>query len=270
VGALLLALVLWFSWSEMRFAAAAEPTPSRVIEAPRGGGDDPAQSYGRIAFAHRGQRHVLTMEPGSGSGTLPQDTIVGDWQTLLVPPGEPERARIADFANRYALKFVIFFFGAIMLLGGMMLRLFAAPLSDSGSSTRRVALGFLAIGLCLLTIAAGATLVQKRWADRSIESIGVAEYRENRVRVRVTDRQRRIWHARAPFLPDSLPLGRDYVTVPIRYDPDRPWDIGPYGARQLYSTHLFLGGFALAFCSIPLLGLWIMWRSDRRRERERR
>lgn len=265
-GALMLVLGFWFSWSEMRFAAAAETVPGIVIEAPAGGPDDPARTYGRVAFHYRGERHVLAMWPGSGSGTLPEDVIAGDVQPLLVPPGEPGRARNASFENRYATKIVLLAFAIVLLIMGSVAWI-AVRDSGGGSSTRKVALAFLALGLVLLGTAGALAWSWKAWRDRSIETIGVAESRGFAVRVRITDRQGRSWYARAPFLPSSLPPGRDYVTVPIRYHIDRPWEVAPFGAWQYWSKPLFLGGFALAWCAVPLLGLWLMWRWDRRAAR---
>jgi hypothetical protein len=264
VGGLLLLLGLWFSWGEARFAAAAETVAGVVIETPAGGPDNPDQSYGRVAYQYRGERQVLALWPGSGSGTLPADAMAGDVQTLLVPPGEPARARVTDFDARYAPKIVLLSFGMILLMMGSVAWI-AFRDSDDGSSTQKVGLAFLALGLVLLGAAGGMAWSYKSWSDRSIATIGVAISRDSRVRVRVTDRQRRIWHARASFLPSSLPPGRAYVTVPIRYHADRPWEIAPYGWRQYWSTPLFLGGFALAWCAVPLLGLWLERRARRQR-----
>jgi hypothetical protein len=188
---------------------------------------------------------------------------------MLVPPGEPARARTADFGNRYGLKLTLLFFAAILLLAGTVATSFNRPMTaNDDATTRYVASAFLALGVTIMAIGGVAAWNQKTWFDRSIETVGVAEYRQNRVRVRLTDRQRRTWHVQAPFLPSSLPPGRDYVTVIVRYDPDRPWEIAPGDFSDYSSGALFLILFGLAFSGVPLLGLWIIWRQKQRRERD--
>jgi hypothetical protein len=271
-GAVLILLALWFSWTEMRFAAAAERTESVVVALPAGSEDDPGRTYGRIAYEHQGRRHEREMWPGSGSGTLPEDSILGDRQTVLIPPGRPGEARIASWGNRYALKVIVLMFGAILLLIGAVLyepgrRGLGVGLDDTHGKTRQVALGFLSLGLLLFAIAAGAAWSNKAWIDRSQAAIGFAEGHGLGLRVAFTDREGRRWLARAPFLAPEFLGYRQRVGVEIRYDPAEPWNIRPWTFWEAWSTYIFLGGFALAFCAVPLLGLWML-RNIRKREAE--
>ena len=55
------------------------------------------------------------------------------------------------------------------------------------------------------------------------------------------------------------------LAIEIRYDPVEPWNIRPWTFWEAWSTCIFLGGFALAFCAVPLLGL-SMLRNIRKRE----
>jgi hypothetical protein len=268
-GAALILLAAWFSWTEMRFAASAERTQSVVVQVPVGADDNPDATFGRIAFEHRGHRYEREMWPGSGSGTLPDNSIMGDRQTVLVPPGRPGEARIADWGNRYALKVALLMFGAIILLFGAVLheparRGLGSALAGVHDKTRQVALSFLGLGLLLCVIAGAAAYANKSWIDRSQEAIGFAEAHGSGLRVAFTDRQGRRWLARAPFLAPDFLGNRQRAGVAIRYDPTEPWRIAPFAFWEAWSTYVFLGGFALAFSAVPLLGLWMLRRIRQR------
>ena len=269
-GALLLFLAWLAASGEARFAAASERVLSTVTEMPTGGPDDNNPSYGRAAFDYRGRRHEIRFWPGSGSGTLPENSVVGDRQGLFVPEGQPGRARIADWQNRYLLKAMLAGFGVVVIFIGLAVRAMALPDHGSAlsSSTAGMAFAFLFLGLSLGTATGAAAWSHKRWIDASTGAMGVANSELGAARVTYTPRGGSPVTVRADWLPTAMPPDRPRIAVPIRYHLSEPDVIRPYAGWALWDKYVYVGGLALAFCAIPLLGLWLMWRWEKIAKKE--
>jgi len=115
-GLALLAGAGWAENSARRFEAGAERGSGTVIDLARRTSDDGGYTYAPVVEWRdaSGTRQEFV----GGVASSPPSYDRGEAVAVLYPPGQPGRARIADFTNRYFLPLLLGGMGAVFSLVG--------------------------------------------------------------------------------------------------------------------------------------------------------